>query len=658
MRSAPVIPFIKDDGKPFDNSDLQHRAAELGAMNPDERVEARNQNAAEIARHDAARMLAVSGPGTGKSTLFKARLQHWLDRHPDHRLVVATFVRKLVRDLKDDIANDETIGDEQKARVSVLTLHSLARSVVERNQGTHALQFERHCLVITPFWQEVVWEDVVCLGGETSANFPWRTLEEHLFDGEPPNEAGWTELRELHLQLQQFYNALTFTDLILMGTQAVSENAELSEQTLFIVDEFQDFNLAEKTFIERLTADSAGVFLAGDDDQVLYDALRRGHPSIIRSYYHDTVWVNAMLPFCGRCDFHICRAAEAFLEAGKPTDWIEKVFLPLGTADGAAKVRVVASTNPSSGVEYIERFIQEHQAEIGQRQEELAARSEKDSYLLILTPARLMNFLTSGGARDTLRAAVRPYLSADEQLTEEYWRLVDYYQAGVEPSQNLAVRRVLFYERVPQDTVAALLLQALESKTRLCDLGDEIIDACLAKCAQVKGVLQSELAVDEKAEKLEAIGGLGAAEALGRDLGIRPVGSFLDFEAESAAPEQAKSVGAVEITTIVGAKGLSADHVIVLGCDEVNLAPISRSAFFVALTRARKSLTLMACMAGGGATQLHEFVCSLPDEHVEALQARAGGGLSEFATIGELQTHLGKIAYAKQMSAKRRARGR
>ncbi|HWB23339.1 MAG TPA: UvrD-helicase domain-containing protein [Gaiellaceae bacterium] len=622
-------------------------------MSSEDRVRGRNENSDAIATYGAPRMLAVSGPGTGKSTLFKARLQYWLDRYPEHRLFVATFVRKLVRDLDDDIRNDARIRDEQKACVSVLTLHGLARSVIERSQGTSDLPLGPHCLVITQQWEAMVWNDAVSLAGRSTSDFHWKTYEQHLFDGEPSSEAGLPELRKVHLHLQQFYNALTFTDLIILGVQAVTEHPELVEQTLYIVDEFQDFNLAEKTFIERLTADSDGVFLAGDDDQVLYDSLRRGHPSIIRSYYHDEAWVNAMLPFCGRCDFHICKAAEAFLAADEPPDRIDKVFIPLGSEDGAAKVRVVASTSPSTGVEYVGRFIDEHRAEIEARQQALKEKTEKDSYLLILTPSRQMNFMKPDAADERLRALVKPYAAEAEQLGEEYWRLVDYYNAGVEPFQNYAVRKVLAREGVGQDTVTALLREALDAGLNLADLDDAVLRACIEKCGSVRDAIQSDIAVDEKARELEALG-FRDAETLEHDLQRRPIGDWLDADADDAAPEQAQSVGAVEVTTIVGAKGLSADHVIVIGCDEVNLAYTSRSAFFVALTRARKSLALLACMGGGGASRLHEFACSLPEQHVECLQAKAGGALREFSTVAELQEQLGKTAYARKIAAQQR----
>jgi superfamily I DNA/RNA helicase len=78
------------------------------------------------------------------------------------------------------------------------------------------------------------------------------------------------------------------------------------------------------------------------------------------------------------------------------------------------------------------------------------------------------------------------------------------------------------------------------------------------------------------------------------------------------------------LSTILGAKGLSADHVIVLGCDETSLAHVTTSAVFVALSRARKSLTLLMYVGGGNANVLHDFICSLPDEHAEGLYVKVG----------------------------------
>jgi hypothetical protein len=103
-------------------------------------------------------------------------------------------------------------------------------------------------------------------------------------------------LRKTQVRLEEFYNALTFHDLILFATQAVRENPELVADTLYIIDEFQDFNLAEDGLIREITTESPAQLLVGDDDQVLYHKLKEAHPDILRGYYKDSSFVNAMLP--------------------------------------------------------------------------------------------------------------------------------------------------------------------------------------------------------------------------------------------------------------------------------------------------------------------------------------------------------------------------
>ena len=112
---------------------------ELDALEHAGRTDYRNANAQAVAKHPAERLLIVAGPGTGKSTLFKQRILHWLEQDGSARLLALSFVRKLVADLAADIQNDTGLTDAQKKQVDVFTLHKYARSVVEQSHGTKSL---------------------------------------------------------------------------------------------------------------------------------------------------------------------------------------------------------------------------------------------------------------------------------------------------------------------------------------------------------------------------------------------------------------------------------------------------------------------------------------------------------------------------------------
>jgi len=630
--------LINPDGTPFDGNDLDALAAELNALNDEQRKNFRNENATAIASHGAPAILIVAGPGTGKSTLFKQRIVHWLKEDPAAKILALSFVRKLVADLNTDIQADANLTDKQRRQVDVFTLHKYARSVVEKNGGTREWKFAPHIRIVVEPWKDIVWGDALLFSGQDDdKTYSWKAFEKQLHEDKFDQSVGWKTLKESYLQLCKFYNAVGFPDLIIRATDALAENQKLNEHQFFIIDEYQDFNAAEEGLLEQITGETKGKLIVGDDDQVLYDTLKSGKASLIRAIYADRNVVNAMLPFCGRCDFHITCAADHFIKREPDPDSIKKVFLPIAAAGKAQKVQVVACATPITAVDYIRNFIETHKKEIEKRKEDLAKGGTKDAYLLILSPSKDVNFYRAKGARDALFDLIKPYSERSREYSDEYYMVLNYYALAKFPTNNFTFRKVLHHEGNRPESVAPLLKACFQRKIAFATLDNETTKAALTKARAVREILDADLPVADKVKALAKEIVIADATLLQKDLEKKKVDDELvraieHQEDEDAELEeiQVKPMTAIELMTIVGSKGLSADHVIIIGFDDVNMKWTTRNAFFVAMTRARRSLHLLTALGAGGATQPHKFFTRLPNVNLEFSKYTKSGGKAQF----------------------------
>jgi superfamily I DNA/RNA helicase len=651
--------LINDDGSPFDDDELDALAVGMEALDIDARRALRDANAASVANHLAHEMLIVAGPGTGKSTLFKQRIKFWLDQDSRATILALSFVRKLVADLQSDIQNDPTLTDDQKRQVDVFTLHKYARSVVEQNHGTKVWKFTPHFRIIGQSWKDVVWGDVLLESGQQDRDqYSWKAFGKQLHDERFDESDEWKRLKSAYFALCQFYNAAGFSDMILRAKDALAEKPDLNSHQFFIFDEYQDFNESEETLLNQITAKAKATLIVGDDDQVLYETLKSGKASLIRSIYADTTIVNAMLPFCGRCDFHITCAAGHFIEQKADPDCIRKIYLPMSDPATTRKVQVVACAAPTAAVDYIRKFIETHKDHIEKRKQELAAGTAKDAFLLILSPSRAVDFYRPNGARDELLKLIAPYQQETKEFPEDYYKVLNYYSLDRFPTNNFTFRKVLHYEGIDATELEALLQACLPSRTPFCQIDNERIKVSLATAKAVRETLDSNDTVAQKVDALSNHIELDDPKLLLRYLSkaaiddekVRAVEHQEEEEAELEEIE-VKQMSAIEMMTIVGSKGLSADHVIIIGFDNVNMNYVTANAFFVAMTRARRSLHIITALKAGGAAHPHDFLDSLPDTNLE---------FSKYTKGERVQTGFGSRAafrdYLRYLNRQRRRR--
>ena len=616
--------LINNDGTPFEATELQTLRGELDALDDDGRTEYQNQNASAIAQHGAVKFLIVSGPGTGKSYLFLDRINYWYRQDAQAKVFVTSFVRKLVADLQNDINGDDQLTDKQKSDITASTLHKFARSIVEQNHGTTEWRFQPHFRIIGQFWKDVVWSDVLAFYPALDRGiYTWKKFEEQLHNADFDESVDWQGLKETYFKLCQFYNAAGFGDLILRAKDALAENADLNESNYFIIDEYQDFNSAEDALINQLVNEPKGLLVVGDDEQVLYEKLKSGKPTLIRGLYQNNDYANGMLPFCGRSSFHITKSAGYFIQQNREAECIEKIYLPIKTTDDKPKVQVIACATAPTAVDYIEKFVADNKTAIDERKAKLAEGEEKDAFLLILTPAKEVNFY--GESRKKIASIAAEYQAENHYFSEDYYKILGYYSLANNPQNNFTFRKVLHYENIAEARVHELIESAMQNNQNFCDLESEETKNAMRKCNEIKAILEAnDQMIEQKIESIARHIAVADQNRLKEDIERKSINQEEVAEIEHQEEEEAeleeievRKMSAVELMTIVGSKGLSADHVIIIGFDNVNMIWITKNAFYVAMTRARKSLHILAALKSGGARQAHDFLDQLSDEHAE-----------------------------------------
>lgn len=653
----PIRYLINNGGKPFAKEELQALKIELDALLDEKRTQFRNHNAEAIANHVSTKILIVSGPGTGKSTLFKNRISYWLDQDSASKILCLTFVRKLVADLCNEIQADENLTQVQKEQISVHTLHKFARSIVEKNHGTDEWRFQPHFRIIGQYWKIIVWGDILAFYPELDRSvYSWKKFEEQLHNNNFDESVEWHGLRDIYFKLCRFFNAAGFADLILRAKDALTENPELNQNNYFIIDEYQDFNSAENALINQLVNSLKGLLVVGDDEQVLYEELKSSKKTLIRDLYENTEYTNGMLPFCSRSSCHITKTAGHFIKRNQEAESIEKIYLPIKAADDQPKVQIIACATASTAVDYIEKFVEDNKVVINERREQLIKGEKKDAFLLILTPRKIEKFYVDSrfNGKEKIESFVSEYKTENNNFSDDYYRVLSYYSLANNPQNNLTFRKVLYYENIAEARVNRLIKIAMKNNKSFYELNIEEVNSTKQKCNEIKTILEEDgPLIDQKIESIAKCIYLADKSRLITDIQRKSINQQETLEVELQEEEDAeleeieiKKMGAIELMTIVGSKGLSADHVILIGFDDVNMSHLTRNAFFVGMTRARKSLHMITALASGGAQKPHTFVSELPEQNVEFFKyTKTNRQKSSLESLADFNQYIDSLNY-------------
>jgi superfamily I DNA/RNA helicase len=528
-------------------------------------MEARRAAAsAAIVDSKSPKRLIVAGPGTGKSFTFRQALEV-----AGGNGLALTFIRNLVVDLEKDLGN---LAD-------VNTLHGFCKHLMHRFDVAGLQSGDYY----PPLMQLVV-DDLLAITGSVVRS---AEIEKclHTLDYA-------SDLIDEALAVADYYNAVAHTDLVfrILGHFEASPES-IPSYPLIVVDEFQDFSPLEIAFI-RLLAEHNPVLIAGDDDQALYTQLRYASPQGIRTLAAEGDFERHTLPYCSRCPSVIVESVNRVIAnaahpaCGNLEGRLDKEFscyLPGKAKDSAANPTIIHVKCSTAHQPYAGEYIVQQIGRI---------------------PAEDISSSASGGYPTVLVIGSRPFIDPVFKAVS-----ASFPQARRKPPSDLEVELLDGYRRIIKDensrlgwriVVACCLFDgdmeavrsAVVDQHELVDLLPEDYVTEQRELANFVARLldRAELAPDEQSRLEQAT--KMSLEAILEFLQIEdPDDRLADGNDLALAPAQPD----ILFTSMLGSKGLSAEHVFIVGLNDEYL-PRKRAAvtddevcrFVVALSRTRK----------------------------------------------------------------------
>ncbi len=253
--------------------------------------EARKKAADDIRSSTKPKKLIVAGPGTGKSFMFGLLLQ---DISRDRPSLVFTLINNLVDQLKRDVAKLEN------DQIKVNTLHGFCKETLHKSIALDDIDPHFEYLPLLP------------LLIEADASFVGEKFADDDFQSDLANLNENSPALEFYLHQSAYYNAVSHSDSVYRVFRFYRGNpVEIPSYEIIIVDEYQDFNLLEASFVQHL-ATKSNIVIAGDDDQSVY-GFRHASNKYIRELWRLDDFEKFRLPFCSRCTPVLVEAANAFI---------------------------------------------------------------------------------------------------------------------------------------------------------------------------------------------------------------------------------------------------------------------------------------------------------------------------------------------------------
>jgi DNA helicase-2/ATP-dependent DNA helicase PcrA len=549
-----------------------------------------------VVDHGTAPARLLAGPGTGKSYTLAARIAALVAGGENPRRMLAiSFTRLAADELASAIASED-LGDQEPP--DSRTLHSysfrqLREHSAEAYVGRHVVdKWELDQAIRLDLGRRVGLSPgrVTELLAEYDA--AWRTVSD------PPT---FPQRHAFESALEALRGVLRFAllgELVFKFLRYLDADPEFDPGLEYlIVDEYQDLNRCDQEVIARLAARGAALLIAGDDDQSLY-GFRHANPQGIMDFVSRFEGCSDFsLDECRRCSSQVLAAAmrvisynpnrvdkqlRALREGGEV-----RAFSFQGPRRQAVGIAEMVAAEIAQGTDPSQVFVllprKAHAAPILEelQNRDIPAIDLANGVALLDDPeVRRLTYLLRFAADGGDAMAVRGWLATTAGVGPgRVGRVVDLaidnrldFVSAIEQSDVEPVKEALHELQTAADNIdsEADPLEAL-------DIGAQVLDLPEDKRSDLREIVVSVIGDQDMS--------LGQVLAVLHEYRDQP-------QVAEEAPESP-----IRLMTLHGAKGLSADAVIVADLNDEIIpgdadVEEQRRLFYVSMTRARHRLYL------------------------------------------------------------------
>ncbi|HET7274787.1 MAG TPA: UvrD-helicase domain-containing protein [Longimicrobiaceae bacterium] len=257
---------------------MSEEPGRMSTLNPEQR---------EAAEHFEGPLLVLAGAGSGKTRVLTVRIANLIEEFgvDPASILALTFTNKAAGEMRERV---RTLLDRDPAGMWIGTFHAIGARMLRRD-ATRIGWSPTFLIYDADDSQRVIkriikddlrldlkrWSPKVVRGAISAAKNELVGVQEYAEQALDPFTRTVAQVYERYARTLREANAFDFDDLLVRPVEILQAFPDVLNRyrdrfRFVLVDEYQDTNRAQYTFLRLMAGDAANLFVVGDDDQSIY----------------------------------------------------------------------------------------------------------------------------------------------------------------------------------------------------------------------------------------------------------------------------------------------------------------------------------------------------------------------------------------------------